>query len=92
MSARRKKAPKPLIDNGFTYESEVLVNGRWLRPGTEFRVRGERGRFRFTRLVTNRSGVSWIDCFGSDRHYRAFYPDRVARVHIHKRTREGAGA
>lgn len=86
----RKKQHKPLIDSGFVSVDEVQVNGRWLRPGTEFTVSGERGRFQFLAYVTNRNGVSWIDGRGPNRHYRSFYPSRVKTVHIHKRARSRA--
>lgn len=88
----RKKARVPLHDSGFVYTDEVQVNGRWLRPGTEFTVTGEKGRFLFLSYVTNRNGVSWIDGRGPNKHFRSFYPDRVKTVHIHKRTRGNSGS
>jgi hypothetical protein len=87
--SRKTKTVEPVIPAHWTVKNEVQVNGRWLRPGSEFRIRGERGRMRFIKHVTHKhSGLSWVECWDKERHFRAFYVDRVATVHTRKMTRE----
>lgn len=59
------------------------VNGRYLTPGTEFSVKGQRGRFRFLAYVQTDRG-DWIDCYGGRQGYgafRSFSPESVRTVH-----------
>lgn len=58
-----------------------------LRPGRLFRIRGERGRFRFIRYVAS-DGGDWVDCVGVTAAgvvrapgLRSIRPDRITRVH-----------
>lgn len=89
--SRKKKQIEPLYPAHWDVNNEAQVNGRWLRPGTEFRVRGERGRMTFITHVTHkRTGMAWIECWDKDRRFRAFYVDRVRTVHTKKITRANA--
>ena len=63
-----------------TYTYEMQVGNRWLREGTEFSIRGVRGRLKFIRLVTTSAGAQWVDCLSSNA-FRSFQPLRVSRVH-----------
>jgi hypothetical protein len=36
--------------------------------------------------------AEWIDCFSTDRQYRAFYPHRIKTVHAKNKTRENSNA
>lgn len=67
----------------------VKVNGRILTPGTEVRIRGERGRFRFERHVRS-AATEWIDVRTPDGRFRAFDIARVKTVHVTKRMRGAA--
>lgn len=60
-----------------------------ITPGTVLKIRGERGTFRFVRHVRvtpadrRRSPREWIDVIGGTpgvSMYRAFRPDRVAKI------------
>ncbi len=86
--SRRKAAIRPLPEH-WTVLDEFQVNGRWLRPGVEFRVRRESGRFRFWRAVSNGS-VTWIDARSPDGRFRSFATDRVRTVHVKKMLREAS--
>jgi hypothetical protein len=59
-------------------------SGRWLRPGVEFSIHGERGRFRFLEHVVN-GDVEWIGAIGGTkgvRMHRSFRVDAVKRVFV----------
>lgn len=80
---RRRGATDPSRD-WIRAEEFKTSSGRWLRPGVEFAVRGERGRFRFLRYVRN-GDTEWISAIGGTkgvRMFRAFRPDAVKKVFV----------
>jgi hypothetical protein len=89
---KRKKSlqsagPRP--NDNWVYETEIQINGRNVTPGTELKIAGERGRFRFQQQVTNHNGVIWIDVWGGPKgmeSLRSFRLDRVKRVHYKNQT------
>jgi hypothetical protein len=89
---RKKKTglsagPKP--NDSWIYLSEIHINGRKVSKGTELKISGERGRFRFIQQVTNHDGISWVDVWGGPKGadcMRSFYLDRVKRVHYKNQT------
>lgn len=89
--ARRKKsdAPEPIRpDAHWIIEEEIQINGRNVIKGTELKIKGERGRFRFSRRV-NTGKVIWIDVWGGPKGaecMRSFYEDRVKTVHYKNKT------
>lgn len=86
---RRRPACEHRYRDDWIITTEVKVNGRWLRPGTEFKVKGERGRMRFVRHVEYIGGnVSWVDCFDKNKQFRSFRKDRITRIHSKNQTRE----
>lgn len=89
--ARKKRVvdsgPKP--NDGWTYEGDIQINGRNVSKGTELKITGERGRFRFIQQITTDTGKSWIDVWGGPKGaegIRSFYLDRVKRVHYKNQT------
>jgi hypothetical protein len=89
----RKKKPSlpvgPKPNDGWVYLVEIQINGRHVSKGTELKISGERGRFRFVQHVTTSEGKVWIDVFGGPKHMetmRSFYPERVKRVHYKNQT------
>ena len=100
----KRKAFKPLRVNpeDWTVTPEyTLPNGRVLKPGDEFTVRGEAGAtFRFTRHVVNAAGDEWIDCVGGQAQhlprqmvtmFLAFRPERITclrRVRVAAKARK----
>lgn len=86
---RRKKSIKednPSSDWEITYEMQI--NGRHVEAGTELKIQGERGRFRFIKHVLT-SDAEWIDVWGGPKHreqMRSFRTERVIRVHYKNTT------
>ena len=88
-SARKLPASALAYPPGWTVSETPTVNGHALEPGAELSIRGERGRFRFIRSITNDRGVEWLDVWGGPKgapQLRSFYPDRVKTVHRIKTT------
>ena len=97
MGKRRKstepEAPRPNKD--WTYETEIQVNGRHVTPGTELKITGERGRYRFIRLVKTEKGVEWIDVWGGPKgaeQWRSFRTEKIRRVHYKNQTVQNLAA
>jgi hypothetical protein len=78
---RKKKsdlpeAPKP--NAGWIVLTEIQINGRYVSPGTELKITGERGRFRFMKHVDTGT-ADWIDVWGGPKGaecIRSFKLDR----------------
>lgn len=89
---RKKKSPLqegPRPNDSWVYKTEIQINGRNVSKGTELKISGERGRFRFVQHVTNHNGVEWVDVWGGPKGadcMRSFYPDRIKRVHYKNQT------
>lgn len=92
---KRKKAVKednPSADWEISYEMQI--NGRYVEPGTELKISGERGRFRFIKHVLT-ANAEWIDVWGGPKHaqqWRSFRTDRVKRVHYKNTTDQALAA
>lgn len=81
--------------NDWTITTEWTHNGRHVAPGTELKIAGERGRYRFLRHVSRANGVEWVDVLGGpagQEAFRAFRPARVTTVHRTSLTRANAKA
>jgi len=89
---RRKKSKAPITGSIKDWEitTEIQINGRRVEPGTELKIKGERGRFRFIKHVVSPGG-SWIDVWGGPKNcpaLRSFRVDKVVRVHYKNTTNE----
>lgn len=87
---RRKKheesGPKP--NDGWVYTTELQINGRHVAPGTELKIAGERGRFRFVKHVSTGT-TEWVDVWGGPKGsecLRSFRLERIKRVHYKNQT------
>lgn len=86
---RRRKTEKqndPSLD--WERTTELQINGRYVKQGTELKIEGERGRFRFIQYVKTAT-AEWIDVWGGPKHReqtRSFRLGRVKRVHSKNRT------
>jgi len=86
---RRKKAEKrddPSKDWEVT--TELQINGRYVKKGTELKIKGERGRFRFIQHIKT-AKAEWIDVWGGPKNapsWRSFVPEKIARVHYKNTT------
>ncbi len=90
--ARKKKetgpvAPKPC--DSWEILTEMQINGRNVSKGTELKISGERGRFRFLKFVKTEKGVEWVDVYGGPKGaeaIRSFRLDRIKTVHYKNKT------
>jgi hypothetical protein len=90
----RKKKSDRVVNNApgsienWDVSYEMQINGRKVEKGTELKIKGERGRFRFIKHVTAPSG-EWIDVWGGTKYapaIRSFRQEQVARVHYKNKT------
>jgi hypothetical protein len=59
-------------------QHELQVEGTLLRPGDQFRVKGERGDFIFQCFAHNtKLDVSWIECFDAAMQFRSVRPEKI---------------
>lgn len=87
--ARKKKSTTPRLDDAWEIKTEIQINGRNVYPGTELKIAGERGRFRFIKFVTTDKGSSWIDVWGGPKgseNWRSFRLEQVKTVHYKNQT------
>ena len=66
-----------------TYQSPT---GRWMSPGMEAHISGERGRFKFVEHVQTPT-AEWVWFRDKDKKMRAFKPSRIGKVHVKARMR-----
>lgn len=91
--SRRVKCECHRPDALWLRETEIVINGRNVVPGTELSIRGERGRFHFIERVTTEKMSTWISVIGGpkgERMFRSFNEDRVKTVHWKNKLRESA--
>ena len=97
--ARKKKTEREVnhvpgsIEN-WEVATEMQINGRYVEPGTELKITGERGRFRFMKHVVAPAG-EWIDVWGGPKgaeSIRSFRTDKVKRVHYKNTTDKALAA
>lgn len=89
---KKEKVDDPAKDWEVSYEMQI--NGRYVEPGTELKIEGERGRFRFIQHVLT-STSEWIDVWGGPEHkeqWRSFKTSRVKRVHYKNTTNKALAA
>lgn len=85
---RRKKEVGPKPNDNWIIDTEITVNNRNVVPGTELKISGERGRFRFIKKVINGES-EWIDVWGGKKgseNLRSFRVDRIKTVHSKNQT------
>lgn len=80
---RRKNNTTPRANAHWVITEELVINSRKVVRGTELKIKGERGRFRFIKHVDTGT-KQWIDVYGGLKGHemlRSFPEDRVMRVH-----------
>jgi hypothetical protein len=85
---RSSKPDGPRPNDLWEYIREIQINGRNVTPGTELKIKGERGRFRFMQVIKTPT-TEWIDVYGGPKGaecIRSFYLDRVKTVHYKNKT------
>lgn len=89
--AKKRKFDTPRLDADWVITTHMQINGRNVSPGTELKIKGVRGRFRFIKHVVTPAGAEWIDVWGGPKGgetWRSFRPDMVKTVHYKNRTTE----
>ena len=90
---RKRKPILPIVPKPNDYwsiETEIQINNRTVAPGTELKISGQRGRFRFIKKVTTEDS-SWVDVWGGPKgaeSTRSFRVDRIKTVHSKNQTTE----
>ncbi len=67
----------------------MQINGRNVTKGTELKIAGERGRYRFIKFVRTDKGVEWVDVHGGPKGaecLRSFRLDRIKTVYYKNKT------
>jgi len=90
--SRKKKvevpdAPKP--NDLWEIKTEMQINGRHVKPGTELKITGWTGRYNFVKYVKTEKGIEWIDVIGSGKngsYYRSCTLEMVKTVHSKNKT------
>ncbi|MDQ1247658.1 MAG: hypothetical protein QG661_3224 [Actinomycetota bacterium] len=75
---------------GWVETRETRVNGRIVVAGTEVKLKGRPGRFRFVKHVLTPAGVTWLDFIGGKTGHTQWVSvreDAVQTVHRINRTR-----
>jgi hypothetical protein len=83
-----REAENILLNKGWTIQTEMQINGRNVSEGTELKIRGARGRFRFIKHVKTET-AEWIDVWGGPKgseNWRSYPLDRVKTVHVKNTT------
>lgn len=84
MSKIKKNAvvvPKP--NDNWVITTEMQINGRTVTPGTELKISGMRGRYRFIKHIDTGSTV-WVDVWGGPKgseQWRSCRPEKIRTVH-----------
>lgn len=88
MGRRRKAEKQDDPSKDWVIKTEMQVNGRHIQKGTELKIEGEWGRFRFMQHVITPT-AEWIDVWGGMKHreqMRSFRVDKIKRVHYKNTT------
>lgn len=89
MAKRKSQEPSgPRPNSAWICETEIQVNGRNVSFGTELKIRGVRGRFRFVKKVTTPT-TEWIDVWGGPKgaeSMRSFRLGQIKTVHYKNQT------
>jgi len=89
MARRKSKSITPDLSADWEKSESLQVNGRNIQPGTELRIRNQRGRFRFIKHVKTPAGAEWVDVWGGPKgceQWRSFRTEQVQRVHYKNQT------
>lgn len=69
--------------------TEMQINGRHVKPGTELKIKGWSGRYRFVKYVKTEKGKEWVDLWGGNKKaecFRSCRLDMVKTVHFKNKT------
>ena len=84
----RKKKNINATPCSWQISTDFVANSRHLSPGTEIKIRGEKGRFKFLQHIRTAT-AEWIDVRDKDGRFRSFHPERIKTVHTKQQLRQG---
>ena len=89
MTKRKFVAPSgPRPNDKWEIKTELQINGRYVKPGTELKIKGWPGRYRFVKYVKTEVGREWIDVLTNSDYFRSCSLDMVRTVHSKNKTDE----
>jgi hypothetical protein len=89
MKKRKATVPSgPRPNDKWEITTELQINGRYVKPGTELKIKGWPGRHRFVKHVKTEKGVEWIDVLTGSDCFRSCGMDKVKTVHSKNKTDE----
>ena len=94
MGRRRKVEKRDNPSKDWVINEEMQVNGRHIQKGTELKIEGEWGRFRFIKHVVTPT-AEWVDVWGGIKHreqMRSFRVEQIKRVHYKNTTDKALAA
>lgn len=71
--------------------TEMQINGRNVKPGTELKITGWSGRYRFVKYVKTEKGKDWVDLWGGSKgaeSFRSCSLEMIKIVHSKNKTSE----
>lgn len=89
MSRKKLEASENILQNkGWVVKTEIQINGRNVVKGTELKIKGQRGRYRFIKHVQT-PDTEWVDVWGGTKgaeNWKSFSLDRIKTVHVKNTT------
>ena len=79
--------------NNRVTKTNIKLNGRKVRPGTELSFKGVSGRFRFVSAECMGDTILWVTVYGGScgrLQFRSFNSANVRRVHAKNKLRSNA--
>ena len=71
--------------------TEMQINGRNVKPGTELKITGWSGRYIFIKYVKTEKGKEWVDVWGGSRKMESFRScslEMIKTVHAKNKTEQ----
>jgi hypothetical protein len=66
----------------------MQINGRHVKQGTELKIAGWSGRYRFVKYVKTEKGKEWVDVWGGNNKFECFRSCRLEMVKtVHSRNK-----
>lgn len=87
MTKKKTAAPVgPRPNDKWEITTELQINGRYVKPGTELKIKGWSGRYLFVKHVKTEKGIEWIDVVSNAGYFCSCSLDRVKTVHSKNKT------
>jgi hypothetical protein len=92
MSKKKRQIVESVKPNSlWEITTEMQINGRNVKPGTELKITGWSGRYVFIKYVKTEKGKEWIDVWGGSRKMESFRScslEMIKTVHSKNKTEQ----